>query len=85
MGYKDDAGKVILDTELAAMLRKGTIREVRHSNGSVISGYFARPKKAAGKYRPIVSLKYTNRFIRKIKFRMTTTSQIRDWIKPGHY
>ena len=85
MGYKDDAGKVILDTELAAMLRKGTIREVRHSNDSVISGYFARPKKAAGKYRPIVSLKYTNRFIRKIKFRMTTTSQIRDWIKPGHY
>ena len=56
----DEAGKAILDQEVAAMLTKGAIRAVPSSENEVVSGYFARPKKTPGKWRPIVSLKYTN-------------------------
>ena len=75
----------ILDVELKAMMEKDAGHQAEHSADSVISGYFARPKKSAGKYRPIVSLKYSNRFIRKIPFRMTTVAQIKAWISPGCY
>ena len=52
----DDAGSVILDQEVAAMIAKAAIEEVAPSPGEVVSGYFARPKKTPGKWRPIVSL-----------------------------
>ena len=45
------------------MLKKNVIRLANTSIPGVISGYFARPKKAEGKLHPIVSLKYTNSFI----------------------
>ena len=77
----DEEGKKVLDHETEAMLLKGAIREVAPSQNEVVSGYFARPKKTKGKFRPIVSLKYTNRFIRKQKFRMTTPADIKAWIK----
>ena len=68
--------KKILDMEVANMLRKKVIRLADTSILGVISGYFARPKKAKGKFRPIVSLKYTNSFITYRKFRITTTVEI---------
>ena len=37
------------------MLKKKAIRVFSSSEDEVVSGYFARPKKAAGKFRPIVS------------------------------
>ena len=49
--------KVILDTKVTNMLGKNIIRLADTSVPGVISGYFARPKKIAGKFRPIVSLK----------------------------
>ena len=60
--------KIILDTEVTNMLRKNVIRLADNSIPGVISGYFARPKKAAGKFRLIVSHKYTNSFITWWKF-----------------
>ena len=81
----DRAGEDILDSELRGMIGKGAVHQVSPSKDSVISGYFARPKKTLGKSRPIVSLKYTNRYIRKVPFRMTTTKQIKTWLRPGCY
>ena len=81
----DEAGKAILDQEVLAMLEKGAIRLVEPSQDEVVSGFFARPKKTPGKWRPIVSLKYTNKFIVYEKFRMTTTTEIRRWIRPNFF
>ena len=81
----DEAGKVILDNEVTAMLLKGAIRVVDSSEDEVVSGFFARPKKTPGKFRPIVSLKYTNKYIVYQKFRMVTPAEIMGWIRPGYY
>lgn len=81
----DEAGKAVLDTEVAAMLAKGAIRMVGSSEDEVVSGFFARPKKTPGKFRPIVSLKYTNKYIIYERFRMVTPAQIMGWIRPGFY
>ena len=75
-GRNPPASEIILDTEVANMLSKKVIRLANTSIPGVISGYFARPKKAKGKFRPIVSLKYTNSFITYRKFRITTTVEI---------
>ena len=47
---------------------------------------FARPKekKQIGKWRPIVSLKYLNRYLRYTKFRMTTVGDVKSWIIKGN-
>ena len=81
----DAGGAEILDQEVVAMIKKGAIEEVAPSMDEVVSGYFARPKRTPGKWRPIVSLKYTNAYIRKQPFRMTTPSDIRKWVRPGYF
>ena len=81
----DAAGEIILDSEVEAMLRKQAIHAVPPSEDEVVSGYFARPKKTPGKWRPIVSLKYTNSFICYQKFRMCTAAEVKRWIQPGCY
>lgn len=80
-----EGGDIILTQEVAAMIAKNAIHQVEPSEDEVVSGYFAREKKTPGKWRPIVSLKYTNSFIRYQKFRMTTTWDIKKWIRPGSY
>merc|ERR1712082_579274 len=67
------------------MLEKEAIHVVTSSGDEVVSGYFARPKKNPGKWRPIVSLKYTNSFIEYQKFRMCTPTQVRAWVRPGYW
>lgn len=81
----NDEAKDILDKEAAAVLVKGAAKIVQPSADEVTSGYFARPKKTPGKWRPIVSLKYVNKFLRKITFRMTTVAEVRHWIRPGFW
>lgn len=85
----DEAVKAILDIEAAAVLTKGAAKIVNPSDNEVTSGYFARPKKtppgAPLKWRPIVSLKFVNAYLRKISFRMTTVEQVRHWIRPGYW
>ena len=76
----DVDGQVVLDKEVADMLAKGAIHVVDSVEDDVISPFFARPKKTAGKWTPIVSLKYVNKHLRKIKFRMTSVKQIRNWV-----
>ena len=48
--------KIILDKEIANMLKKTVIRLANTSIPGVISGYFARPKKVEGKFGLIVLL-----------------------------
>ena len=85
----DEAVKAILDVEAAAVLTKGAAKIVNPSDDEVTSGYFARPKKtppgAPLKWRPIVSLKFVNAYLRKISFRMTTVEEVRHWIRPGYW
>ena len=81
----DEEAKAILDKEAAAIIEKGAAVIVDHSANEVISGFFARPKKEAGKWRPIVNLKFLNRHLRKVKFSMTTVADIRNSIQQGHY
>ena len=77
--------KAILDTEVNNMLRKNVIRLADTSIPGVILGYFARPKKAAGKFCPIVCLKFTKSFITYREFRITTTVEIGRWIRKDYY
>ena len=77
--------KDILDAEAAEVVLKGAATIVDHSLHEITSGFFARPKKEVGKWRPIVNPKYLNSFLRKISFRMTTVSDIRVGVLPGYY
>ena len=66
-------------------MSKGAGHIVEPSEAEVVSGIFARPKKAQGKWRPIVNMKWLNNFLLKIKFKMTKLSDVRKWLQPGFY
>ena len=76
-----EEGKIVLDNKVDDMIRKKVFRVADTSVKGVISGYFARPKKAEGKFCPIVSLKYTNSFIVHRKVRIITTNEVARWIR----
>ena len=78
-------GASVLDFEVQQMLLKKAIHVVKSSESEIISCFFARPKKQPGKWRPIVSLKYLNKFLRYMKFRMTTVKDVKSWIRKDHY
>ena len=81
----DGPAAAILDFEVEQMLAKSAIQQVQSSDDELISCFFARPKKTPGKWRPIVSLKFLNKFLRYIKFRMTTIKDVRLWLRKGYY
>ena len=80
-----DEAKNILDIEAAAVVEKGAARIVTPDSNEVTSGFFARPKKEPGKWRPIVNLKYLNTYLRQVSFKMTTVADIRIGVQPGYY
>ena len=81
----DEKAKLVLDKEAAAIIDKGAAIIVEHSPSEITSGYFARPKKELGKWRPIVNLKFLNKHLRKVSFKMTTVTDIRNSIQPDYY
>jgi hypothetical protein len=81
----DPEGMAVLDTEVEAMQTKAVIRRVDGNTDGVVSPFFARPKAEAGKWRPILSMKQVNLFIRYTKFRMVTIKDIRLWIRPDYF
>ena len=81
----DTAAASVLDGEVEAMLAKQAVVAVESSEDEIVSCFFARPKKQPGKWRPIVSLKYLNTFLKPIKFRMATIKDIKSWLRPGYY
>ena len=81
----DAAAASVLDGEVEAMLAKQAVVAVQSSDNEIVSCFFARPKKQPGKWRPIVSLKYLNTFLKPIKFRMATIKDVKSWLRPGYY
>ena len=78
-------GDTVLDIEVQQMLLKKAIHAVESSENEIVSCFFARPKKQSGKWRPIVSLKYLNKFLRYTKFRMTTIKDVKSWIRKDYF
>lgn len=81
----DAAGAAILDCEVQQMLAKRAIHAVESSEDELVACFFARPKKQAGKWRPIVSLKFLNKYLTYIKFRMTTIPEVKRWIRKDYF
>ena len=76
--------KKILDHKVKAMLEKNVIRIADLRIPGAISGFFARPKKG-GKFRPFISMKFTNKFIEYQKFRMTTTEFVKSSVRRKYF
>ena len=81
----DAAATEVLDNEVEQMLAKQAIHIVKSSDDELVSCFFARPKKQPGKWRPIVSLKFLNQHLKYLKFKMTTITDVKRWVKEGHY
>ena len=81
----DAAGAAVLDYEVDQMLAKTAIHAVESSEDELVACFFARPKKQPGKWRPIVSLKFLNKYLTYIKFRMTTIPQVKRWIRKDYF
>ena len=62
----------ILNTEVQELLRKGAISEVRHLHGQYVSSDFSVPKSkmTPDKWRPILKLKKSNKYICHVHFQM---------------
>ena len=81
----DPEGQAVLDSEVASMQEKAVIRRVDGNRDGVVNPFFARPKSTPGKWRPILSMKKVNEFVRYVKFRMTTVKNIKTWLQEGSY
>ena len=77
----DPEGQAVLDQEVKSMQEKGVIRMVSENKDGVVSPFFATPKAKPGKWRPILSMKKVNKFVRYVKFKMTTVRDIQRWLK----
>ena len=77
----DPEGQAVLDQEVKSMQEKGVIRMISGNKDGVVSPFFATPKAKPGKWRPILSMKKVNKFVRYVKFKMTTVRDIQRWLK----
>lgn len=57
--------KLLVDQEIAEMLKKGAILNVNHVNGEFLSNLFLVPKKDEGN-RPVINLKKINKFMAQL-------------------
>ena len=74
----------VLVQEAIGLKTKEAVSVVDHCPGEYISSYFAVPKpRSPGKFRPILNLKYFNKYVKKYKFTMESLANVRDWIRPG--
>ena len=83
--HTDPEGQAVLDKEVASMQEKGVIRQVNGNPDGAVSPFWARPKAKPGQWRPILSMKKINKFIRYVKFKMTTVKKMRTWLRPDYY
>ena len=82
----------VLEKEVQGLLEKGAIQEVGLVQGQYVSSYFAVPKskRSPDKWRPILNLKKSNKYICHIHFQMedpklsgngtSVVSCVQDWI-----
>ena len=82
----DPEGRIILDQEVTDMREKGAIRRIPDNKDGVVSPFFARPKPGKpGKWRPILDMKQVNKFVRYVKFKMTTVWDVKKWLKKDSF
>ena len=81
----DPEGQAVLDKEVSSMQVKGVIRQIDGNPDGAVSPFFARPKAKPGQWRPILSMKKVNKFVRYVKFRMTTVKDIKTWLQKDFY
>ncbi len=74
----------ICDEEVKALLEKGAIEEISDSSQFFVSGLFVIPKRTGG-YRPIINLKYLNKFVQPQHFKMEGISVLKELICEGDY
>jgi len=72
---QDSATLKVLDEEVLDAIAAGSLHpispELVKKEVTVVSGYFAVPKATPGQWRPIIDLRYVNKFLKKKTFRMT--------------
>ena len=81
----DPEGQLVLDKEVSSMQDKMVIRQIDGNADGAVSPFFARPKAKPGQWRPILSMKQVNKYVRYVKFRMTTVKDIKNWLQEGFY
>ena len=76
----DEGSLKVLDDERDDAIRAGALFPVSESTvddqTTVVSGYFAVPKAQPGQWRPIIDLRYLNKFIGKKTFKMTRVADV---------
>ena len=77
----DSDSLVVLDSEVEDAVDAGALfpvpSHVIEQETTVVSGYFAIPKPSSpGQFRPIIDLRFVNKFIVKKKFKMTKYSDV---------
>ena len=75
----------ICTIKVKEFLSSKIIKKVSPSPGQYISHIFPVPKKTPGEYRIIFDLSELNDFVRKLRFKMDSLSDIMDLIRPGDY
>ncbi|KAL8590051.1 hypothetical protein ACOMHN_034282 [Nucella lapillus] len=76
--------EAVIQSEITLMLQKGAIQELHDPGPGFYSRLFVVPK-PNGSWRPILDLSPLNKFIRDMKFRMESTSSIRESIRSGDW
>ena len=75
-----------LESEIAALLRKGAIREI--DPGSSPPGFYSRyflVPKASGGLRPILDLRRLNTYVKVLPFKMLTSTQVLSSVSEGEW
>jgi len=78
------AEQKVVHNEIKSMLEKG-VREVEPVHGQFQSTIFVRPKKEAGKFRPIINLKRLNQYMPYAPFKMEGLKNIKELLNHGDY
>ena len=74
----------IIESEVAALLKKGAIEEIDEGDARFLCGIFVIPKSSGGN-RMIINLKPVNRFIETIHFKMVSLALLKDLVRKGDY
>ena len=79
-----DTEKQMITDEVDKLLKKGAIVEVESCANEFISNIFLVPKKTGDK-RPVINLRYLNKFVSYFHFKMETIETVKSLIQEGDF
>ena len=83
---QDSATLKVLDEEVLDAIAAGSLHPISpdlvKKEVTVVSGYFAVPKATPGQWRPIIDLRFVNKFLKKKSFKMTRYQDVAAAIRP---